>query len=94
MENLQTEKEKQLWKLAEKRVGFKRHLATYIIINIMFWCIWLFSGKQNEESGFPWPVFPMLGWGIGLVFNFLGTYVFNKEIAIEKEFEKLRSKNS
>jgi len=92
MENLQTEKEKQLWKLARKRVSFKRHLATYVVINIMFWCIWFFSEKKNEEWGFPWPVFPMLGWGIGLTFNFLGAYIFNKETAVEKEFEKLKAR--
>lgn len=94
MEDLQSEKEKQLWKLARKRVSFKRHLATYIVINIMFWCIWFFSEKNNEESGFPWPVFPMLGWGIGLTFNFLGAYIFNKEMAVEKEFEKLKAKKN
>lgn len=63
---METEKERELWKLAKKRVGFKRHLATYIVINTFLWLMWYFTDHKDEESaGVPWPIFPMLGWGIG-----------------------------
>lgn len=91
---METEREKQLWKIAKKRVSFKKHLASYMIINIMFWCIWFFTDKENEDGGFPWPVFPMLGWGIGILFSFINAYVLTKEGAVEKEFEKLKAKNN
>lgn len=61
----------------------------------MFWFLWYFIESDNEDrSNFPWPVFPMLGWGIGLAFSYLGAYVFTKQNAIEKEFEKLKSKDN
>ncbi|MDP3557535.1 MAG: 2TM domain-containing protein [Bacteroidota bacterium] len=94
MENFESEKEKELWKLAKKRVGFKRHLAIYLIINTLFWLMWLFEMKEDNENnaGIPWPLFCTLGWGIGISFSFLGAYVFPKNNSIEKEFQKLKNK--
>ena len=89
---METEREKELWKLAKKRVGFKRHLATYIVINGMFWCLWYFTDHQEESAGVPWPVFPMIGWGIGVVFSYLNAYVLMKPDSVEKEYEKLKNK--
>jgi 2TM domain-containing protein len=87
---METEKDRELWRIAKKRVGFKRHLGTYVIINTMFWLVWLFTDEKDQS--FPWPVWPMLGWGIGLAFNFLEAYVNTKSDAIEREFEKLKNK--
>lgn len=87
---METEKDRQLWKIAKKRVGFRRHLATYVVINGMFWLIWMFSKDEHGEK-FPWPVWPMLGWGIGLTFSYLDAYVFSKSDAVEKEYEKLKN---
>ncbi len=89
------EKDKHLWKIAKKRVEFKRHLATYIIINAFFWALWYFTDlkEEDEKTGMPWPIFPMLGWGIGILFHFLGAFVFpNQYSSIEKEYEKLKNK--
>jgi hypothetical protein len=56
----------RLWQLAQKRASFKRHLVTYIIINVFFWGLWYFTRGRHDYSydyGFlPWPVWPMLGW--------------------------------
>lgn len=89
---METQREQELWKLAKKRVGFKRHLASYIVINTMFWCLWYFTDHQEESAGVPWPVFPMLGWGIGVVFSYLNAYVLMKPDSVEKEYEKLKNK--
>lgn len=89
---METEREKELWKIAKKRVSFKRHLATYIVINSFLWLLWYFTDSKEESAGVPWPLFPMLGWGIGVMFSFLGAYVFAKQDSIEKEFEKLKNK--
>ena len=89
---LETEKERELWKLAKKRVGFKRHLATYIVINAFFWFLWFFTDHNDTHAGVPWPIFPMLGWGVGVMFSYLGAYVFVKHDSIEKEYEKLKNK--
>lgn len=87
---METEREKELWKLAKKRVGFKRHFATYLIINTFLWLLWYFTDRNNESAGVPWPIFPMLGWGIGILFSFLNAYVFTSKDSVEREYEKLR----
>lgn len=89
---METEREKELWKLAKKRVSFKRHLATYIVINTFFWLLWYFTEHQDGSAGVPWPVFPMIGWGIGIMFSFLNAYVFMKHDSVEKEYDKLKGK--
>ena len=59
-----TNTDKQLHELARKRVDFRRHLIVYCIINGMFWIIWYLTGQ-----GYPWPLWPMGGWSIGLIFH-------------------------
>ena len=84
------DKDPHLWYIAQKRVSFKYHLASYIVVNIFFWILWYFSGTNETQEGWPWPVWPMLGWGIGLFFHYLGAYVFPKENSVEREYEKLK----
>jgi 2TM domain-containing protein len=93
----QAETDKDLWRVARRRVSFKRHLGIYVIINLFLWAIWWFTDHRNpaeeDYSGVPWPVFPTLGWGIAVLMSFLGAYVFyNKRSSVEKEYEKLKSK--
>ncbi|MCU0433935.1 MAG: 2TM domain-containing protein [Bacteroidia bacterium] len=88
---LEQQREKELWKKAKRRVGFRRHLIIYLLVNTFLWCVWFFTGREHSE-GFPWPVFPMLGWGIGLAFDFFGAYINNGSDAIEREYEKLKSR--
>ena len=33
------ERDKQLWRIAKKRAGFKKHLASYIIVNGFLWAM-------------------------------------------------------
>ena len=82
-------KDPQLWQLAQRRASFKRHLATYLILNIFFWVLWYFSGGSRYNEGLPWPVWPMLGWGIGVAFHYMGAYVTSGDTTTEKEYEKL-----
>jgi hypothetical protein len=86
--------EEEIYEIARKRVeekkGFYSHLVIYIIVNIILIIIWAFTSRA-----FPWFVFPLGGWGIGVLFHGLGVFVFNKETGwerreIEKEAEKLR----
>jgi len=86
--------EEELYREARKRVeekkGFFMHLAVYICVNIFLVIIWAATG-----DGFPWFVFPLGGWGIGILFHFLGVFVFTRQTGwekreIEKEVEKLK----
>jgi len=84
--------EEQIYEEAKKRVeekkGFRNHVIVYLCVNTMLVLIWWFTG-----AGFPWFVFPLGGWGIGLLFHGLGVYVFSRRSdrrAIEREAEKIK----
>lgn len=52
-------------KRIEARRGFQTHLVAYIAVNILLTGIWAVS----SSGSFFWPIFVMLGWGVGLVMN-------------------------
>jgi hypothetical protein len=86
--------EEQIYEEAKKRVeakrGFFTHLAVYVIVNIMLVLIWAFADGGRE---YPWFLWPLGGWGIGVLFHFLGVFVFGRKsdrAAIEKEAERIR----
>jgi len=79
----------ELWELARRRAGFKSHLFTYVIMIPFFWLIWFLAGQHLGDSGLPWPIWPTAGWGIGIVFHFLGVHVFHKYNLVEREYEKI-----
>lgn len=85
----------QLWDIARRRAAFKRHLITYLILNAFFWALWFVTGDRNVGyRGLPWPVWPALGWGIGLAFHYFGAYVTDGHSEIEKEYTKLQNKKN
>ena len=86
-------KDPQLWDIAKRRASFKSHFATYLIISAFFWALWYFTGGRDFNSGIPWPIWPMLGWGIGVLFHYMGAYVNPKANAVDKEYEKLLREN-
>ena len=43
------------------RQSFKIHLSLYLLVNVLLIGIWAASG-----GGYFWPIWPILGWGIGL----------------------------
>ena len=88
-------KDPALWEIAQKRASFKGHLVSYIIVNAFFWVLWYFTGQHvDDESRFPWPVWPMLGWGIGIAFHFAGAYIFPRSNTVENEYQKLKNQQS
>ena len=83
-------KDPSLWMMAKRRAGFKRHFASYIIINIFLWVLWALTGADRNGSGIPWPAWTTFGWGIGLLFHYIGTYVRSDDV--EREYDKLQNK--
>lgn len=81
--------DKALWEIAQKRASFKSHLLTYVIVNGGLWLLWYF-GDGDDRSSYPWPLFSTVGWGVGLVFHYLGAFVFPKHNSVQAEFEKLK----
>lgn len=54
----------------EARRDFKSHAAAYVIVNALLVVIWALS-----DSGYFWPIWPLLGWGVGLAFHAWGAHV-------------------
>ena len=52
----------------------------------MLFFIWWFTG------GYPWFVFPLLGWGVGLLAHFLWAFakIGVTDRLAEKEYQKLK----
>jgi Domain of unknown function (DUF1707)/2TM domain len=46
---------------ARPRLTLDSPTRTYLAVIALLWVIWLVTG-----AGYPWPVWPMLGWGIGV----------------------------
>ena len=89
--------EDEIYEQAKTRVeakkGFFIHLTVYIVVNIILVLVWAFAAG----GGFPWFIFPIFGWGIGIIFHYLGVFVFggkSDRAAIEKEAEKIRREQS
>jgi hypothetical protein len=71
----------------EKKQEFHANLLAYVLVNAMLIGIWAVTG-----AGFFWPIFPLLGWGIGIGFHAWDTYRFGEpsEQQIQREIEHLR----
>jgi uncharacterized ion transporter superfamily protein YfcC len=54
----------QALKRLKKKRDFRAHLLVYLMVNTFIVVIWAVT-----SAGFFWPIFPMVGWGIGLVMN-------------------------
>ena len=89
------ERNSYLWKQAKARVGFRMHLRSYTIVNTGLWLLWAFTtfafrSYTRADFVFPWPIFPMLGWGIGLASHYFHVYRGgNERSMIEEEYQKL-----
>ena len=50
---------------------------------------------SSTWTGYPWFIWPILGWGVGVLFHFLGVFFFSRQSnwdkrAIEKEVQRLK----
>jgi hypothetical protein len=70
-----------------RKRGFRSHLGAYVIVNALLLVIWAATG-----AGFFWPIFPIVGWGIGVASNAWAVYGRKpmSEDQIRREQERLR----
>lgn len=50
------------------RTAFRTHAAVFVMVNLLLVVIW-----ATTSAGFPWFLYPLFGWGIGLVAHFAAT---------------------
>ncbi|MDQ2673808.1 MAG: 2TM domain-containing protein [Chloroflexota bacterium] len=71
----------------KKKAEFRNHVFVYVVVNAALVAVWAWTG-----AGFFWPMFPMVFWGIGVIFHAEDVYG-NDEISEEKirrEIERLQ----
>jgi hypothetical protein len=71
----------------KKRRDFKAHLLIYVLVNTFLVVIW----AMTSYGGFFWPIFPILGWGIGVLANAYDAYIGDEitEEQIQREIRHL-----
>ena len=85
--------DERLWRIAKKRANFRKSLFSYLVINAFLWGIWWFTGGRLTGSGnYPWPIWVMLGWGVGLGFQYFEAYIGDKNDLAMEEYKKLKKK--
>lgn len=69
-----------------KRRAFMVHAAVYAAVNLMLVGVWALAG-----GGFPWFLFPLMGWGIGLVAHAATAYLLAhpNDIVLEREQRRM-----
>jgi hypothetical protein len=82
------QRERAIRRIRAKR-GFWVHFAVYLAVNALLVAIWAMT-----SASYFWPVWPMLGWGIGVVAHAVSVYVGPSEISeaqIDRELGRLES---
>ena len=94
MEMTSKETNDKLLKLAKRRVLLKEvvkwHIIIYLIINALLCAIYYLT----TPTGYFWPIWSIIGWGIGLIIHIVVTRVVlsstrGKQDLVEKEYQML-----
>lgn len=90
----------EIREMAKARVGFRMHAFTYAAVNLLLIAAWWMSTDSvrvqmgdmsvTERASF-WPLWPILGWGIGLAFHAWSVFGAGKD-AVTREEAKLRER--
>lgn len=75
-------------KRLRKQADFRVHLLVYVTVNLFLVTVWAFTGGP-----FFWPIFPILGWGIGVMANAWDAFRRDDhptEERIRREIDRLR----
>jgi hypothetical protein len=81
------QRQEAIQRIRAKR-GFWRHFATYLAVNALLVAIWAMT-----SGSYFWPIWPILGWGIGVAANAAGVFLRPNGISeerIEREMQGRR----
>jgi hypothetical protein len=96
-ENAYLSKE-ELYKMAKKRVnikkGFAIHAGVYFVVNFFLFAMNILTFFSNDPDGrYPWFLWPVLGWGIGLGCHYISMVAILKfdlkDSALQREIDHL-----
>jgi predicted membrane channel-forming protein YqfA (hemolysin III family) len=85
-----TDIREQARKRLEQKRDFKTHVFIYVLVNAALVAIWAIA---TPDALF-WPIFVILGWGIGVLGNAWDVYVRKPvtDAEIEREARRLRER--
>ena len=81
--------ERELWVIAKRRAMFKRSLTVYFLVNSFLCAVWFLT--SGRDGGNFWPIWPILGWGLGIAIQYANAYTHTNIFSTEKEYEKLKN---
>jgi 2TM domain len=83
-----TDLRKQARERLEQKRDFTTHVFIFLLVNTVLVGIWAVA---TPDALF-WPIFPMLGWGIGVAANAWDVFVRKRitEAEVEREERRLR----
>lgn len=69
-----------------RRRAFMVHAAVFVAVNLMLVGVWALAG-----GGFPWFLFPLMGWGVGLVAHAASAYLLSNpnDVVLEREQRRM-----
>ncbi len=63
--------------LESQKKGFRIHLIAFLLGAPAIWLIWYLT-----STTYPWPLWTTPAWAIGVLFHYLGVFVFKKNKSI------------
>ncbi|MCL2446485.1 MAG: 2TM domain-containing protein [Oscillospiraceae bacterium] len=77
----------------QRKKEFKIHLAVYLAVNAFLTGIFFVTSRHAFRAYF-WPMWPMLGWGLGVAIHgavvYLGGNSAKEVDQVKKEYQKLK----
>jgi hypothetical protein len=83
-------REREARQILRRRV-FYLHVAIWAAVNVFLVIVWMLTG-----AGYPWFIFPLFGWGIGLAAHAGVAFLLAnpEDIVLQREQDRLRSPDS
>lgn len=78
-------------RIARGKLGFRIHLTAYLVGCCFFATAWFVTSGYNL-SVFPWFMFPVAGWGVGVAVHFMAVYSRGSYFMslAEKEYRRMK----
>ncbi len=88
---MEKNKDQQLWEIAKARAAFRKSLFAYLIVNPFLIAIWFLTNGSGSHF---WPIWPIIGWGISLAFQYYNAYSADGQTDVQREYDKIKNKQS
>lgn len=60
--------------LKNAKLGFRIHLLAFVVLVPVIWLVWYLT-----DTTYPWPLWTTPAWAIGIIFHYLGVFVWGKK---------------